>query len=59
MLMSCSMEYDIRPVIIEYLFESSAVSDRTDKNYQIQLRVFILKLKLDGMSVILVNIKYY
>ena len=39
------------------LIDPAAIPDRADENFQIQLRVCVLQLKLNGVGVVFVDIE--
>ena len=57
MLMCCCVINHIRTVGFEHLIDSSAVPDRTDQHFQIQLGVFIPQFQANGMGIIFINIE--
>ena len=52
------VEDDVRAVVPHHLFDAAAVADRSDEHHQIQIRVLVGELQLDGMGVVLVDVEY-
>ena len=56
-LMSCRVVNHIGLIFCEHLIDSSAISDRADQHLQIEFRIFIPKLKSNGVSIVFINIE--
>ena len=57
MLMGCCMVYDLRFIFFEYPVDSLAVTNRTDQNFQIQIRIICFQLLFNVIGVVFINIK--
>ena len=57
MLMSRSVIYDLRPVLLKDIEDLAAVAHRADQHHKIELRIFLAQLQLNVICVILINIK--
>ena len=57
--MCCSMEYDIRFILLHYRIDPVCISYRTDESNQIKfIFIFTEKFLLDLISIVLINIEY-
>ena len=57
MLVRRGMIDDLRAVLGEHIHQAAAVPHGTDQNLKMQIRVFFPQLKLDGICVVLIDVK--
>jgi len=58
MLVRCCVEYDIRPVNPEHIFEAFGISYRADLDNNSKTRKFALHFQKEHIRIILIYIKY-
>ena len=51
------VEYDLRPVFAQHNIQTRRIAYRTDQNDKVQRRIFPLKLHLDVIRIVFINIK--
>ena len=49
--------YNVGLVLFKDLIDPAAVAHRTDEDFQLQIRLFVSQLQLNGVSIVFVNIK--
>ena len=57
MLVGCRMVHDVGAVFLKHRLDPVGVPDGADEHHQVQVRILLLKLQLDVVGVVLIDIK--